>query len=75
MKNLLKFFKKGIIFFDSETKKNIEKTQHTLNSLNEKKENTPKINKLVDNNKTPNYNEHKERLNELEKQLKDANKK
>lgn len=76
MKELLKFFKKGVIFFDAENKKNIEKVQNALHSLNEKKEsqNIPKTNKPVDNNKQPNYNEQKEILNELEKQLKDASK-
>lgn len=75
MKNILSFFKKGLIYFDSQNKKNMEKVEQKIKALNERKEPEPKINKVVDNNVNPNYNEQKERINELEKQLNQLNKK
>lgn len=75
MKNILSFFKKGLIYFDSQNKKNMEKVEQTIKTLNEKKEPITKINKVVDNNNNPNYNEQKAKINELEKQLIQINKK
>ena len=75
MKNILSFFKKGLIYFDSQNKKNMEKVEQTIKTLNEKKEPITKINKVVDNNTNPNYNEQKDKIKELEKQLNQINKK
>lgn len=75
MKNILSFFKKGLIYFDSQNKKNMEKVEQTIKALNEKKEPITKINKVVDNNTNPNYNEQKDKIKELEKQLNQINKK
>jgi len=75
MKNILSFFKKGLIYFDSQNKKNMEKVEQSIKALNEKKEPIAKINKVVDNNVNPNYNEQKDKINELEKQLNQINKK
>lgn len=75
MKNILSFFKKRLIYFDSQNKKNMEKVEQKIKALNERKEPEPKINKVVDNNINPNYNEQKEKINELEKQLNQLNKK
>jgi len=75
MKDILSFFKKGLIYFDSQNKKNMEKVEQTIKALNEKKEPITKINKVVDNNTNPNYNEQKDKIKELEKQLNQINKK
>jgi len=75
MKNILSFFKKGLIYFDSQNKKNMEKVEQKIKALNERKEPEPKINKVVDNNTNPNYNEQKDKIKELEKQLNQINKK
>ena len=53
----------------------MEKVEQKIKALNERKEPEPKINKVVDNNINPNYNEQKEKINELEKQLNQLNKK
>lgn len=75
MKDILSFLKKGLIYFDSQNKKNMEKVEQTIKALNEKKEPITKINKVVDNNTNPNYNEQKDKIKELEKQLNQINKK
>ena len=46
MKNILSFFKKGLIYFDSQNKKNMEKVEQKIKALNERKEPEPKINKM-----------------------------
>ena len=75
MKDILSFLKKGLIYFDSQNKKNMGKVEQTIKALNEKKEPITKINKVVDNNTNPNYNEQKDKIKELEKQLNQINKK
>ena len=69
MKNILSFFKKGLIYFDSQNKKNMEKVEQKIKALNERKEPEPKINKVVDNNINPNYNEQKKKLMSLKSNL------
>lgn len=72
MKDVLSFLKKGLIFFEKENKKNIDNVQKTLERINNKKYETTKV---IENNPIPNYNEYKDKIEKLEKQLKDAGKK